>query len=98
MFIFSLFFMPETLFDRPDDDATDASLVEQEKEHIDELEDVSTTGDVYHPPPMEFSTYLRRMWFWDLDRPPSRQMKATDFVIKPLSMLKYPSVTFPALY
>ncbi|KAF9478103.1 MFS general substrate transporter [Pholiota conissans] len=83
MFIFSLLFMPETLFDRPDNDSTD---------------NVSIVGDAYRPPLMEFSTYLRKLWFWDLDRHASRQIKATDFVIKPLSMLKYPSVAFPAFY
>ncbi|KAF5352100.1 hypothetical protein D9758_009385 [Tetrapyrgos nigripes] len=51
----------------------------------------------YQPPPLTLKTYLNRLWFWDLERPPTRKLKPTDF-IKPLSMLKYPSVVFPALY
>ncbi|KAF5366026.1 hypothetical protein D9758_006737 [Tetrapyrgos nigripes] len=52
----------------------------------------------YQPPPLTLNTYLNRLWFWDLERPPTRKLKPTDFAIKPLSMLKYPSVAFPALY
>ncbi|KAF5366023.1 hypothetical protein D9758_006738 [Tetrapyrgos nigripes] len=52
----------------------------------------------YQPPPLTLNTYLNRLWFWDLERPLTRKLKPTDFAIKPLSMLKYPSVVFPALY
>ena len=90
--------MPETLFERPNDITDDISLDEDEKEKIDALENTSIQEEIYHPPPMELKTYLHRMWFWDLDRPASRQIKAKDFGVKPLSMLKYPSVVFPVLY
>lgn len=93
----SLFFMPETLFDR----RLEETLVEDSdfKEKIEEHEDVSiSSGEAYRPPPMDFKTYLRRLWLWDLDRPASRKLKAKDFVVRPLSMLKYPSVAFPAIY
>lgn len=93
--------MPETLFDRPTEGATDEDLVEQitkvtGKRSKDEGTPIA--GVPYVPPSMSLEIYFRRLWFWDLDRPDSRRLKATDFVIKPLSMLKYPSVTFPALF
>lgn len=93
--------MPETIFDRPTEGATDEYLVEQ----ITKVTGKGSEDDgapiarvPFVPPSMSLETYFRRLWFWDLDRPESRRLKATDFVIKPLSMLKYPSVTFPALY
>ena len=89
--------MPETLFDRPGDVAAEI-IDEDKKENIDELENISIPEEIDRPPPMELQTYLRRMWLWDLDRPTSRQLKAKDFGVKPLSMLKYPSVVFPVLY
>lgn len=97
MFLIILFFMPETIFDRSDD-STEEIFADEDKEKMDEIENVSIPREPYHSPPMEFKTYIRRMWFWDLDRPASRQMKAKDFVVKPLSLLKYPSVAFPVLY
>ncbi len=88
--------MPETLFDRPDESTQE--IFADDKEKIEEIEDVMSPREAYRSPPMEFKTYMRRLWFWDLDRPASRQMKAKDFVFRPLSLLKYPSVIFPALY
>lgn len=87
--------MPETLFDGPDEDNTNSSVVQDviEKDEMPILE-----PEPFEPPSMAFRDYLHRLWLWDLDRPPSRRLKATDFVVKPLSMLKYPSVAFPALY
>ncbi|KAF8886030.1 MFS general substrate transporter [Infundibulicybe gibba] len=79
MFLICLFFMPETLFDRPQEDG---------------VKDAAR----YTPPPLTMSTWRDRLWFWDLQRPPTRRLRWSDFVVKPLSMLKYPSVTFPALY
>ncbi|KDR75545.1 hypothetical protein GALMADRAFT_486763 [Galerina marginata CBS 339.88] len=96
MFIIALLFMPETLFDRPEADDTDEKIVGHDK--FDVKGDLPISGVVYELPPISFKDYAHRLWFWDLDRPPLRQIKATDFVVKPLSMLKYPSVTFPALY
>lgn len=97
MFVVAFFLMPETLFDRPQEDSTDKEILAH-GEHADEKAEISVAGKVYEPPAISFKDYLHRMWFWDLDRPASRQIKATDFVIKPLSMLRYPSVAFPALY
>lgn len=98
MFLIALFFMPETIFDRPADETVveDSKLMEKVEEH--NTTSISSLGETYHPPHMEFKTYLRRMWLWDLDRPSSRKMKGSDFVVKPLSMLKYPSVAFPTFY
>lgn len=99
MLLFALLFLPETIFDRDDDDtAEDASIEEEKKIEDEQIEIASIPAQAYRAPKMELNTYMRRMWFWDLDRPASRTMKARDFGIKPLSMLKYPSVLFPALY
>lgn len=101
LFALAFFLLPETIFDRPTEAATDEDLIEQiikSAETGTQYKGAPITGVPYIPPPMDLKTYLRKLWFWDLDRPESRRLKATDFVIKPLSMLKYPSVTFPALY
>ena len=95
-FLTILLFMPETLFDRPDESTQE--IFADDKEKIEEIEDILSPREPYRSPPMEFKTYMRRLWFWDLDRPASRQIKAKDFVFRPLSLLKYPSVVFPALY
>jgi hypothetical protein len=89
MFFVCLFLMPETLFDRPtDDDGLKSSTRHQ----------IHIEGEKHTPPSMTRATYLNRLWFIDLEKPSSRQLRAVDFVVKPLSMLKYPSVAFPALY
>ncbi|KAK7472311.1 hypothetical protein VKT23_000431 [Stygiomarasmius scandens] len=88
-FVACLFLLPETLFDRPRDIAHLTSF---------NASTFSNTGQLYTSPPLTMKTYLNRLWFWDLERPPTRKLKGTNFVIKPLSMLKYPSAVFPALY
>ena len=93
-FLIILFFMPETLFDRAD--KVTQEIFADDKEKIEEIEDVSS--EPYRSPPLEFKTYIRRLWFWDLDRPTSRQIQVKDFGVRPLSLLRYPSVAFPALY
>lgn len=90
--------MPETIFDRPKESHTDENVLDNLKSTDERIEDVAIMGEVFKAPPMSLKTYIRRLWIWDLDRPPTRQIKASDFLIKPLSMLKYPSVAFPALY
>ncbi|KAF8161396.1 MFS general substrate transporter [Crassisporium funariophilum] len=97
MFIFIFFLMPETLFHRPAEDVADMDVLD-DIAHDGEKASLPGTQVEYTPPPMDKKSYLRRLWFWDLDRPASRRMKGTDFVVKPLSMLKYPSVLFPAIY
>lgn len=90
--------MPETLFDRP---TNDADLVTYEAEDDDVLksrQQDQIQGEQYVSPVMTKATYLNRLWIVDLEKPSSRRLRAVDFVIKPLSMLKYPSVAFPALY
>lgn len=99
MFLVCLFLLPETIFDRPQN-RVGKELIGVEVDDSDELkfrQDLPR-GKHYTPPPMSWTTYLNRLWIIDLQRPPSRRLKATDFVVKPLSMLKYPSVTIPALY
>ncbi|KAK7472310.1 hypothetical protein VKT23_000430 [Stygiomarasmius scandens] len=95
-FIICLFLLPETLFDRPRDTAVVPNT--HSTSPIKNSSPYTEAGQVYKSPPFTLKTYLNRLWFWDLERPPTRKLKATDFVIKPLSMLKYPSVVFPALY
>ncbi|KAJ8509294.1 hypothetical protein ONZ45_g8508 [Pleurotus djamor] len=108
MFVICLFLMPETLFSRPFSDApSKASSQESFAEETGPKPVVQTTEDIlakhqddelFIPPPLSLKTYLNRLWFWDLERPSTRQIKRRDFVVKPLSMLRYPSVAFPALY
>lgn len=94
MFLICLLFMPETLFDRP----TTTELVYD----LDDDEKIQPSEEIqrerYIAPPMTLGAYLNRLWFFDLERPPTRRLRAADFVIKPLSMLKYPSVAIPAFY
>lgn len=105
MLLICIFFMPETLFDRPlerqkasnDNDPGGDVLCTDSKPEIVETEEISPR-EPYMTPRMTLQTYLNRLWLWDLQRPTSRQIHASDFVLKPLSMLKYPSVAFPALY
>ncbi|THV06621.1 MFS general substrate transporter [Dendrothele bispora CBS 962.96] len=99
-FIVCLFLMPETLFDRPRDNAQTILPNTHSSPPLSPSSSPVREGvqQPYQPPPFTLKTYLNRLWFWDLERPPTRRLKATDFVIKPLSMLKYPSVAFPALY
>ncbi|KAL0955612.1 hypothetical protein HGRIS_001847 [Hohenbuehelia grisea] len=101
MFFFCLFLMPETLFDRPKagnrNSVTRSSsheLHQDDKEQLDEL----SGAEIFEAPPLERKVYLNRLWLWDHNRPTSRRLKKTDFFVKPLKMLRYPSVVFPALY
>uniref|UniRef100_A0A8H7Y900 Major facilitator superfamily (MFS) profile domain-containing protein n=1 Tax=Psilocybe cubensis TaxID=181762 RepID=A0A8H7Y900_PSICU len=96
-FVMACIFMPETIFDRPKERSTDENVLDDLKDSEERIED-AITGDVCKAPPMSLKTYIRRLWIWDLDKPATRKIKATDFLVKPLSMLKYPSVAFPALY
>lgn len=96
MFIICLFFMPETLFDRTENELeTTASELEVNES---EIQPSSLIGESFKPPPMSLATYLNRLWILDLERPPSRRLKGNEFIIKPFGMLKYPSVAFPALF
>ncbi|KAF9463619.1 major facilitator superfamily domain-containing protein [Collybia nuda] len=99
LFFVCLFLMPETIFDRPHDQL-DEELISNEANLGNDLKSGQelVRGEPYVSPPLSLATYLNRLWIVDLQRPPSRRLKATDFVIKPLSMLKYPSVTLPALF
>ncbi|GLB37958.1 putative major facilitator superfamily protein [Lyophyllum shimeji] len=101
MFVFCFFFMPETLFDRdPDVETHITSPSELDDGEGSTSQDGSpfAGGEPFISPPMTMKTYLNRLWIVDLERPPTRKLKPSDFVIKPFSMLKYPSVAFPALY
>lgn len=98
MFLICLVLLPETLFSRAIESggtSIDVSGEDQEgkTEHM-----VVQASEYYVAPPMTFGAYLNRIWLWDLERPPSRRLKPGDFVVKPLSMLRYPSVAFPAIY
>jgi len=97
IFIFALLFMPETIFDRPHE-YTDIEILGQSDDIEGERPNSLFSGNSYAPPSLSMKAYMRRLCLWDLDKPSTRQLKAKDFVVKPLSMLKYPSVAFPALY
>ncbi|KAG6899458.1 hypothetical protein C0993_010137 [Termitomyces sp. T159_Od127] len=93
MFIICFFFMPETLFDRAEKEVeTTPSDLEVDEGEIPP----SIIGEPFKPPPMSLATYLNRLRL--LERRPSRQLKKNEFIIKPFSMLKFPSVIFPALF
>ncbi|KAG6828840.1 hypothetical protein H0H92_006599 [Tricholoma furcatifolium] len=94
MFVICLFLMPETLFDRPQSEVDVKALA---SDSDDGERQASFEGEPFQPL-MTLKTYLNRLWIIDLERPSTRRIKPTDFVIKPFSMLKYPSVAFPALF
>lgn len=99
MFVICLFALPETLFDRPlITGGLDDSLTGSKAEVVHVESDVNVRPEPYTSPPMTWRTYTNRLCLWDLERPSGRRMKVSDFVVKPLSMLRYPSVAFPALF
>jgi hypothetical protein len=99
MFFICLFFMPETLFDRSATAESDSEVVVPDLDDDEKIQPSQEIhGERYVAPPMTFKTYMNRLWFIDLERPPTRKLRAIDFVVKPLSMLKYPSVAIPAFY
>jgi hypothetical protein len=100
MLVICLFFLPETLYTRPPGsyDEILTNLVKSDSGDLDgaELNELLQQGETYQTPPMKFWTYVRRLGFWDIS--PDRHLKKRDFIVKPLSMLKYPSVLFPAIF
>ncbi|KAG9221335.1 hypothetical protein CCMSSC00406_0009975 [Pleurotus cornucopiae] len=99
MFVICLFALPETLFDRSlAIEELDESLPCSKAEIVHAESSASIRREPYMAPPMLWRTYTRRLCLWDLERPTGRRMKASDFVVKPLSMLRHPSVAFPALF
>ncbi|KAF7428915.1 hypothetical protein PC9H_008151 [Pleurotus ostreatus] len=98
MFVICLFALPETLFDRPLTTGLDENLAGSKGEVIHVESDTNVRQEPYASPPMSWRTYANRLCLWDLERPTGRRMEASDFVVKPLSMLRYPSVAFPALF
>lgn len=98
MFVICLFALPETLFDRPITTGLDENLTGSKVEVIHVESDTNVRQQPYASPPMSWKTYVSRLCLWDLERPTGRQMEASDFIVKPLSMLRYPSVAFPALF
>lgn len=98
MLVICLFLLPETVYTRPpsayDEVLTD--LVKNDDLDNIEFKELLRQAETYHSPPLRFRVYINRLGFWDVS--PDRYLKAKDFVIKPLSMLKYPSVAFPALF
>ncbi|XP_006461353.1 hypothetical protein AGABI2DRAFT_118249 [Agaricus bisporus var. bisporus H97] len=96
--VICFFFLPETLYTRPPGAYDDmlADLTKNDELDSTEIKELLKQGKVYQPPPLTLSVYIRRLGFWYPS--PDRKLRARDFVIKPLSMLKYPSVAFPALF
>ncbi|KAG6846290.1 hypothetical protein H0H93_014837, partial [Arthromyces matolae] len=99
VFCICIFFMPETLFNRPEGRPQETqNAVSSLSDAENEIKQAGYIGEQFQPPPMSFETYLNRLWICDMERPPERHLHLTEFVIKPFSMLKYPSVAFPALF
>ncbi|KAG5733424.1 Protein HOL1 [Termitomyces sp. T112] len=96
MFMICFFFMPETLFDRPEGQVQ--TTPGPQSEFYEGETQPPSAGEPFKSPPMSLKTYLNRMQIPDPQRPPSRRLKMNQFIIKPFSMLKYPSVIFPALF
>ncbi|PFH50474.1 hypothetical protein AMATHDRAFT_3957 [Amanita thiersii Skay4041] len=106
-FLVCLFLLPETLFDR-------SLLVETEpstpipSKSLDNDTQSSSQNSFDERPQFTLSVYLKRLWLWDLgyaysghnigSKGPRRKIRLREFIIEPMTMLKYPSVTFPALY
>ncbi|KAF4598858.1 hypothetical protein EYR38_007269 [Pleurotus pulmonarius] len=100
MFVICLFALPGTLFDRPPAVGNmDENLTSSPKAEVAHVESsANARGEPYTAPPMPWRAYIKRLCLWDHERPAGRRMKASDFVVKPLGMLQYPSVAFPALF
>jgi hypothetical protein len=96
--VISFFLLPETLYTRPPSAYDDvlAGLTKNDELDSTDIKELLKQGKVYQPPPLKFSVYIRRLGFWYPSQ--DRKLRARDFVVKPLSMLKYPSVAFPALF
>ena len=94
MFVVCLFFLPETLYTRPPG-SYDEILINMTKNDGIDTNKLLQQGEVYKPPSMKFRSYFRRLILWDIS--PDRHLKGY-FIVKPLSMLKYPSVAFPATF
>jgi hypothetical protein len=96
--VIGIFLLPETLYTRPPSAYDDvlADLAKNDELDGTEIKELLKQGKIYRPPPLKFSVYLRRLGFWFPS--PDRKLRAKDFILKPLSMLKYPSVAFPALF
>jgi len=95
MFVICLFFLPETLYTRPPG-SYDEILIDMTNtsDRID-TDKFPKQGEVYHTPSMRFQSYIRRLGFWNIS--PDRHLKRY-FIVKPFSMLKYPSVILPATF
>ncbi|KAG6873140.1 hypothetical protein C0995_002514 [Termitomyces sp. Mi166 len=87
----------ETLFDRPESEV-EVQTTPSETELDEGKNQPAFIGEPFKSPPMSLKTYLNKMWIFDLQHPPSRRLKKNDFIIRPFSMLKYPSVVFPGLF
>lgn len=95
MLVICLFFLPETLYTRPPG-SYDQILIDMTNtsDRID-TDKLPEQGEVYQPPSMRFRSYIRRLGFWNIS--PDRHLRR-NFLVKPFSMLKYPSVIFPAAF
>ncbi len=100
MFVTGLFALPETLFDRPPAVGNmDENLTSSPKAEVAHVESsANARGEPYTAPPMLWRAYIKHLYLWDHERSKGGRMKASDFVVKPLGMLQYPSVAFPALF
>ncbi|KAF5355133.1 hypothetical protein D9756_005566 [Leucocoprinus leucothites] len=98
MLVICLFFLPETLYTRPLGSYDEILTNISKNDDLDgtDIQELLRGGEVYHAPPLAVRTYIRRLGFWDISA--ERHLRRRDFVVKPLSMMKYPSVAFPAIF
>ncbi|KAF9446143.1 MFS general substrate transporter [Macrolepiota fuliginosa MF-IS2] len=98
MLVICVFLLPETIYTRPSSsyDEALADLVKNDELDDAEVKELLKHGEIYHSPPFSLWTYFTRLKLWDVS--PERHLKPRHFVVKPLGMLKYPSVAIPALF
>ncbi|KAF5355110.1 hypothetical protein D9756_005552 [Leucocoprinus leucothites] len=79
--------LPDTLFQRPDTNVT-----------LDVRHDLMISDTKpYQPPRMALSTYLRCLRLVDPERMPKQGVRFSDIFLRPLRLLRYPSILLPAL-
>ncbi|KAJ3572699.1 hypothetical protein NP233_g2908 [Leucocoprinus birnbaumii] len=89
------FFLPDTLFQRPDQDsAVDTSRCKEWNAATG-----SGEGEVFRAPPMRLATYVRSLRLLDSERMPARRSFSLWEVFgRPVKLMAYPWVFLPVVY
>ncbi|PFH50454.1 hypothetical protein AMATHDRAFT_60994 [Amanita thiersii Skay4041] len=101
-FLLCLVLLPETLYDR----SAVMAHEEEEASRTKTPESGCESDKLQEQPKFTLAVYIQRLRFWEtgyayrniIPNHHHRKLHLQEFVIEPLSMLKYPSVAFPALY